>query len=195
MQKFDQEKPRIDLVPSVLITEVAKVLGFGADKYEANQWREGTDWNRFYAAAMRHLLAWNEGETNDPESGINHLSHAACSLGFLLEYTNSKLGNDHRVARSNSDIPSKPIASLSLGKSETYPEVGTSSIPDHFSNVEKYIGEEVMPIKKDIGISMADLPKLVDINDYYEPCTDSYKIPALEIIKYKKPEPPLGVLK
>jgi hypothetical protein len=43
MDKYDQDKPPIDLVPSVLIEEVAKVLAFGADKYEAHQWREGTD--------------------------------------------------------------------------------------------------------------------------------------------------------
>lgn len=96
MNKYDSEKPRIDLVPSVLIEETAKVLQFGARKYDIHQWKEGTDWTRMYNACMRHMLAWNEGETNDPESGLSHLAHAACNIAFLLEYNKINLGTDDR---------------------------------------------------------------------------------------------------
>ena len=37
---------------------------------------------------MRHMVAYAK-ETNDPESGLNHLAHAAASLLFILE-----LGHD-----------------------------------------------------------------------------------------------------
>lgn len=96
MEKHDSAKPPIHLVPNPLITEVAKVLAFGARKYSPHQWREGTDWSRIYSATMRHLLAWNSGETNDPESGLNHLAHAASNIAFLLEYSESNTGTDDR---------------------------------------------------------------------------------------------------
>jgi hypothetical protein len=32
------------------------------------------------------MLAWNDGESVDPETGISHLAHAACNLLFLLDY-------------------------------------------------------------------------------------------------------------
>ena len=37
--KFDSEKPRMDLLPPKAISEVAKVLGFGAEKYGPENWR------------------------------------------------------------------------------------------------------------------------------------------------------------
>ena len=37
--KFDSEKPRMDLLPPKAIFEVAKVLGFGAEKYGPENWR------------------------------------------------------------------------------------------------------------------------------------------------------------
>jgi len=51
----------------------------------ANNWRLGMPFGRIYAAAQRHLWAWWDGEDIDPESGLNHLDHAACNLAFLIE--------------------------------------------------------------------------------------------------------------
>jgi probable DNA repair protein len=39
---------------------------------------------RYFSAAMRHLVAWKEGSTHDLESGLPHLAHAVCCLLFLL---------------------------------------------------------------------------------------------------------------
>ena len=100
MEKYDNEKPRVDLVPSSFVIEVAKVLTFGANKYEADQWRDGTDYSRIYAACLRHMLAWHEGEDKDPESGLSHLAHAACNLAFLLEYIDTNTGCDDRYVYS-----------------------------------------------------------------------------------------------
>lgn len=96
MDKYDQEKPRTDLVPSSLVIEVGKVLGFGADKYADENWRSGCDWSRMYGAALRHLLAWHEGEDLDPESGLSHLAHASCCIAFLIEYQRTSTGTDNR---------------------------------------------------------------------------------------------------
>jgi hypothetical protein len=62
------------------------VLTYGAAKYGAENWRKVQDGrNRYYAAALRHLLAWREGELTDQESGLDHISHAMTNLVFLSE--------------------------------------------------------------------------------------------------------------
>ena len=82
--KYDKDKIRLDLVDPIFIENVGRVLTFGAKKYTAYSWRTVDDApNRYYAAAMRHLLAYKRGEQFDEESGLSHLSHAATNLMFL----------------------------------------------------------------------------------------------------------------
>lgn len=83
--KHDNGKPRWDLLPWRPVTEVVKVLTFGAGKYGADNWQTVPNArNRYFAAAMRHLTAWESGERLDPESGYHHLAHAICCLLFLM---------------------------------------------------------------------------------------------------------------
>ena len=81
--KHDEGKPRLDLLPSGPLVEIARALEFGSRKYGDNQWRNGFAWSRLYGASLRHLLAHKDGESLDPESKISHLAHAACNLLFL----------------------------------------------------------------------------------------------------------------
>lgn len=51
-----------------------------------DNWRKVPELRRrYYAAAMRHLVAWWGGERLDPESGLHHLAHALCCVAFVLE--------------------------------------------------------------------------------------------------------------
>jgi len=70
-KKFDEGKIRVDLLPSESLFAVAEV------------------WSRLYAAAQRHMMKWNAGETHDEESGKNHLAHACVNLLMLLSYEKS----------------------------------------------------------------------------------------------------------
>ncbi len=82
--KHDAEKPRWDLLPLEGVADVVDVLTFGARKYAPDNWRTVPEWRRrYYAAAMRHLVAWQRGERTDTESGLPHLAHAMCCLLFL----------------------------------------------------------------------------------------------------------------
>ena len=86
----------MDLLPPKALNEVARVFSFGAEKYGDHNWRGGLKYSRLIGATLRHVTAWIAGETEDPESGINHLAHAACNILMLLEYTALDLGEDDR---------------------------------------------------------------------------------------------------
>lgn len=83
--KFDAGKPRMDLLSSIAMVEVAKVLDYGANKYADNNWRKGMLFSRCIGASLRHIFSWLGGETLDAETGFNHLAHAAVNLMFILE--------------------------------------------------------------------------------------------------------------
>ena len=74
--KYDTDKIKMELIPPELLTEVGKVLTFGAKKYSERNWEKGMDWGRVYGALQRHLNSWMSGEEADPETGYSHLSHA-----------------------------------------------------------------------------------------------------------------------
>jgi Domain of unknown function (DUF5664) len=84
--KFDIGKPRWSLLPLRAVALVVDVLEYGAQKYAPDNWRKVPDWRqRYYDAAMRHILAWRLGGRLDAESGLPHLAHAICCLLFALE--------------------------------------------------------------------------------------------------------------
>lgn len=85
--KYDNGKNRIDLVTPDFIINIAKVMTYAIDEkgYEQNSWQKVPDpINRYYAALMRHILAWRSGEDYDKESKFHHLAHAGCCIMILL---------------------------------------------------------------------------------------------------------------
>ena len=107
--KFDSGKLPVNLLSSEALLQTAAVLKFGADKYHAHNWRDGFAWSRPLAAAMRHIMAFNDGEDKDPESGLSHLAHAACCIMFLLEFekTHPHLDDRYKVDVHKTKKPSK----------------------------------------------------------------------------------------
>lgn len=99
--KFDQEKPRYDLIPAKALHELVLVYTMGSQKYAARNWEIGLDWSRVFGALMRHSWAWFRGETHDPESGLHHMAHAAWSCLALVEYHYTKKGKDDRPYDEN----------------------------------------------------------------------------------------------
>lgn len=94
--KFDGEKPDISLIPREALEGTAKVLMFGANKYGRYNWLGGFEWHRLTAASLRHIIAFNEGEDLDPESGMLHIYHAICCLSMLATHYERGLGKDDR---------------------------------------------------------------------------------------------------
>lgn len=95
--KHDNGKVQLSLLPYGPLCEIARVLEFGAKKYGRNNWRGGMKWTRLYDAALRHIRASLDGEDLDPETGLPHVAHAACSLMFLAEYYRKGIGEDDRL--------------------------------------------------------------------------------------------------
>jgi len=83
-EKFDSNKPDWSLLPLDAVEEVVKVLTFGANKYERNNWKLVEPTTRYKAALLRHLTAQDRNEDIDPETGISHAAHVACNAIFLL---------------------------------------------------------------------------------------------------------------
>lgn len=84
--KFDDDKPRFDLIPPTAERMLADVLTFGARKYAPDNWRKVDDAEtRYIAAALRHINAHRSGEQHDTETGLPHLAHAMCCLAFVIE--------------------------------------------------------------------------------------------------------------
>lgn len=81
--KYDDNKPRMDLLDSQALEGLASVLTFGARKYAAHNWRNGISNSRLVAAMLRHIFAIMRGEYVDPESGLPHVDHVGCCWMFL----------------------------------------------------------------------------------------------------------------
>lgn len=83
--KADKCKLPISLVPMFIIKCIAAIRKYGEEKYHApNNWVL-VDKQRYVDAMWRHLIAYQEGEIYDKESGLPHLWHAACNMAFILE--------------------------------------------------------------------------------------------------------------
>lgn len=94
--KYDQGKPRYELLPGDALDDIVTILTYGAEKYGDRNWEKGLSWGRLFGATMRHLWAWWRGEEKDPESGFGHLGHAAASLMMLCASVRRGVGNDNR---------------------------------------------------------------------------------------------------
>lgn len=98
-------KTPLGLIPPHAMEQIAWVHKLGADKYGAWNWREtGVCASTYVNAILRHLNAWRDGEDLDPESGISHLAHIACSANILMdaEYCN-KLQDDRNTTLPHTD--------------------------------------------------------------------------------------------
>ncbi len=84
--KYDSEKSRVELVPVEAIEELGRLYGFGAKKYDVNNWRKGMLWSRIFGALLRHAFAFWRGEEIDKETGISHLIAVAWNAITLYMY-------------------------------------------------------------------------------------------------------------
>ena len=70
--KHDLGKAPLSLIPVSALLEEAAVMGYGEKKYGRENWRNGLHWTRAADAALRHILAWQDGEDFDRLGGHQH---------------------------------------------------------------------------------------------------------------------------
>lgn len=95
-RKESDGKPPMDLIPPIVLTALAEILAFGAQKYEPYNWAKGLPWSKVYAAMQRHLNSWWSGERYDKETNKSHLWHALCDLAFLITYEHYGMGTEDK---------------------------------------------------------------------------------------------------
>jgi len=97
-------KAPLGLVPPYAMEQTSWVHKLGADKYGPWNWREtGVCASTYVNAILRHLNAWRDGESLDPESGITHLAHIACSANILMDAEVCGKLQDDRNKRPTND--------------------------------------------------------------------------------------------
>jgi len=76
----------VSTVPAPVIAEVGVAMMEGARKYGRHNYRvTGARASVYYDAALRHLMAWWEGEDLDPDSGLPHIAKAIAGLTVLRD--------------------------------------------------------------------------------------------------------------
>ena len=87
---------RHSMIPTDPLAVLARVYGYGAEKYSRDNWRKGYEWSKSYDAMQRHLQAFWGGEDHDPESGELHLGHAAFHVFTLIQFLSDHPDFDDR---------------------------------------------------------------------------------------------------
>ena len=85
-ERKNNNKTRLDLLPSFAEEQYARVMTYGSTKYAEWNWARGMKWTTVIASLKRHVLAIENGEDYDKETGILHSAHIMCNAAFFTEY-------------------------------------------------------------------------------------------------------------
>lgn len=115
--KADGGKPKLSLVPTEIIFDIARVREYGCNKYPnggPNNWML-VEPERYRDAAFRHLLAYiSDPYGVDEESGLPHLWHLATNCAFLCELEKIRKTDEPIVTHETSEgIFSETVPTLS----------------------------------------------------------------------------------
>jgi hypothetical protein len=77
---------RYSLIPVEALDIMARLYAFGAEKYEAHNWRNGYEWSKSFDSLFRHATSALKGEDIDPETGLPHLAGAAFHCFTLMVF-------------------------------------------------------------------------------------------------------------
>lgn len=84
--RFGKAKPPISLIPGPALIHLADAFRDGAGKYGPANWRNDPVTTSTYVnAALRHVLAYFDGEDVAEDSGVLHLAHAMGCLAILID--------------------------------------------------------------------------------------------------------------
>lgn len=105
-------KAPLSTVPGNVIAEIGVAMLEGASKYGRHNYRAaGVRASVYYDAAMRHLIAWWEGEDIDPDSGMSHITKLLACMTVLRDAMHQEMWEDDRPPRSKPFYPALNVRS------------------------------------------------------------------------------------
>lgn len=85
-QVFGDKKVAMSYVPAPVLMEIAIGMAEGGIKYGSHNYRETpVKASTYYNAALRHLMQWWEGEDEDTDSHLSHITKTITSLIVLRD--------------------------------------------------------------------------------------------------------------
>lgn len=103
----DKKLP-IHLAPPSAMHALAEAFADGAKKYGPYNWRDKrVSSTVYYAAALRHMMAWYDGEEIAEDSGVAHLHHAMACLAILIDAGGIGNLNDNRPTKGAAGVMQK----------------------------------------------------------------------------------------
>lgn len=95
--QYGLKKPPMSPIPPVAILQLGQAMKNGREKYGQMNWRiDHVSATVYYDAALRHLLAWFDGEDYASDSGVHHLAHVMACMAILLDAESCDMLNDDR---------------------------------------------------------------------------------------------------
>lgn len=94
--RFNDGKVQLSYLPTKAQESEARVWMKGAKKYTRDNWKKGLPFLSVIDSMLRHVLAFKEGENNDPETGESHMGHVRCNAAMLIEFLESHPELDDR---------------------------------------------------------------------------------------------------
>lgn len=100
--EFGVSKAALSSIPAPVLFELGLAMQEGAAKYGRHNYRAvPVRGSVYYDAALRHIMSWWEGENEDPDSGLSHITKAIASLAVLRDAMIQNKFEDDRPPRTH----------------------------------------------------------------------------------------------
>ena len=86
-KRYNEGKPQWSLVNYKSLEPMGRVLEFGCEKYDRDNWKKGMPTHKILESMQRHLAALMDGEQFDSETGISHMGHIQANAMFYNYHT------------------------------------------------------------------------------------------------------------
>lgn len=166
-KEYSKGKSKIHYIPAEIILGMGHAFEMGAEKHGPYSFRDNPiDYTELIDSTMRHLLAFMNGEDNDPESGLPHLWHAGCNIG-MLEWT--RVNAPEKDDRPKKSLGRNIINSLQDGLKQV-------QLSNDFKEASRFI--------KDFDENEED----TEDKQFRKDLLDAYKFDNSEYVKLSKPK-------
>ena len=96
--RFNDGKPQLNYILTAphAVKGLSQVFEFGAKKYARNNWQKGLKITEVMDSLLRHLMAYQNGEEVDSDSGLKHVHHITWNALILAEMAETRKDMDDR---------------------------------------------------------------------------------------------------